>query len=378
MLEAFLCAFLIAACATLLVIRSAVRHSHVSGDHDLSGPQKLHMRVVPRVGGLGLFVGYAATSAWLAWRWPGSAGFVGLLALCSLPAFCTGLAEDVTKRMSPRRRLFATAVSAALGAWLLGAVITRTDIPGLDLIAAHPAGAVFLALFVVAGVSHSINIIDGLNGLASMCSVLMLLGLAYVAGTVGDTDIAAVALALAGAVLGFFMWNYPRGLIFLGDGGAYLLGFMIAELGILLVHRNPQVSPLCPLLIAAYPIFETLFSMYRRRVVRGRSVGIPDGIHLHTLIYKRLMRWALGRRDADSAVRRNSMAAPYLWVLCSLSVVPAVLWWDDSRVLSVFMLLFVASYVLLYRRIVHFRTPRMLVLHRRHQRVRHEPRSGGA
>ncbi len=361
----FLIAFTVASLLTLFILHSASNDGHIALDADLGGPQKLHARPVPRVGGIGIALGALAAVLLMVWSQP----YVGLPALvllaCAVPAFGAGLVEDLTKRVSPAQRLLCTALSAALAAWLLGAVVARTDIPGLDWIAAMPAGAVLLAMFVVAGVSNSINIIDGMNGLASMCSVIMLAGLGYVAFGVGDQLVLLTALAVMGAVLGFFVWNYPRGLIFLGDGGAYFIGFMLAVLGILLVHRNPQVSPIFPLLLCAYPIYETLFSMYRRKVVRGRSVGLPDGIHLHTLIYKRLMRWALG--DGDSAVltRRNSMTSPYLWVLCSLSVVPSVLWWDSSAVLTAWLLLFVFSYRLLYSRIVRFKTPRLLIVGRR-------------
>jgi UDP-N-acetylmuramyl pentapeptide phosphotransferase/UDP-N-acetylglucosamine-1-phosphate transferase len=164
-----------------------------------------------------------------------------------------------------------------------------------------------------------------------------------------------------GAVFGFFVWNYPLGLVFLGDGGAYFLGFWVAVLGILLVQRNEVVSPMFPLLLCAYPMFETLFSMYRRKVVRGRPVGLPDATHLHSLIYRRLMRWAIGRQDAANLLRRNSMTSPYLWLICSMSAVPAVLSWDNTEVLGGFIVAFCLLYLTLYRAIVRFRTPRMLV-----------------
>jgi UDP-N-acetylmuramyl pentapeptide phosphotransferase/UDP-N-acetylglucosamine-1-phosphate transferase len=170
----------------------------------------------------------------------------------------------------------------------------------------------------------------------------------------------ALALAGAGAVLGFFVWNYPAGLIFLGDGGAYFLGFFVSVLGILLLNRNPQVSPLFPLLMMIYPVFETLFSMYRRRIVKGRPVGMPDGVHLHSLIYRRLLGWAVGRDDAARLTRRSTLTAPYLWLLCMMAVIPSVLFWDDSRVLGACIVLFAIAYLYLYRRLVRFRTPRWL------------------
>jgi UDP-N-acetylmuramyl pentapeptide phosphotransferase/UDP-N-acetylglucosamine-1-phosphate transferase len=208
--------------------------------------------------------------------------------------------------------------------------------------------------------------------------MLMLAGLAYVSYQAGDPLLVSVCLCAIGAVLGFFIWNYPNGLIFLGDGGAYFIGFVLAELSILLVHRNPQVSPLCPLVLCAYPIFETVFSMYRRKVVRGRAMGVPDGIHLHSLIYRRLMRWAVGSKDAAILNRRNSMTAPYLWLLCALCVVPGVFWWDSTPVLAVCIGLFAAVYMKLYGRIVRFRTPRVLVRRRTSRllprRIRERPR----
>jgi UDP-N-acetylmuramyl pentapeptide phosphotransferase/UDP-N-acetylglucosamine-1-phosphate transferase len=367
MLSVVLVSFVVASVITLYVIHSAWAHAHVSGDHDFDGPQKVHARVVPRIGGIGVFGGMAAGLMLLAAVQPDNLHYSLGLLTCSLPAFAAGLLEDFTKRISPRQRLMATAVAAARAAWLLGATITRTDIAPLDYLVGFGVGAAALAIFVVAGVANAINIIDGMNGLASMCSAIMLAGLAYVALQTGDAYIAVVALATVGAILGFFMWNYPSGLIFLGDGGAYFLGFLLSELSILLLVRNAQVSPIFPLLLCAYPIFETLFSMYRRKVVRGRAVGMPDGIHLHSLIYRRLMRWAVGSQDAAALTRRNSMTSPYLWVLCSLTVMPSLLWWDSTPILASFLVLFAVSYVLLYWSIVKFKTPRALVL-RRHMR----------
>lgn len=353
--------FAIAAAMTLYVVHSSTRHGHLSADHDLSGPQKFHARPVPRVGGVGIFVGLAGMVIAAVLMGHADAKLGGLLLLCGLPAFVAGLVEDLTKKVSPGKRLLATAVSAGLGCWLLGAMITRTDIPGLDLIVATTVGATVATIFAVAGVANSVNIIDGFNGLSSMCVSLMLLAFAYVAYQVGDIELALWSLAGVGAILGFFVWNYPAGLIFLGDGGAYFMGFFLAEIGILLISRHSEVSPLFALMVCIYPVFETLFSIYRRRVLRDASPGEPDGIHLHSLIYRRLMRWAVGARDARIVTRRNSMTAPYLWTLCLSSLGPALLFWDSTPWILACMALFGIVYVALYWRIVRFRTPKWMV-----------------
>ncbi|MEP7294585.1 MAG: glycosyltransferase [Burkholderiales bacterium] len=361
----FVSCFVAGLLATLLIMRSSMRHSHLSADYDLSGPQKFHSRAVPRVGGVGVMAAIVVGVVIAQVNGSPAAKNLALLIACSFPAFAAGITEDLTKNVSPRRRLFATAISAGLAIWLLDALIARTDIPGIDQLIQWAPASVLLTVFVIAGVANAVNIIDGFNGLASMCVLMMILALGYVAFQVGDTFIFTAALITAGGVLGFFVWNFPAGLIFLGDGGAYLLGFLLGELSILLVHRNPSVSPIFPLLLCAYPIFETIFTMYRRKVVRGVATAAPDGIHLHTLIHRRLIRWTLAaEREPRRLTRRNSMTSPYLWLLCLFSVIPSLLWWQSTPVLSCFLLLFVVLYVWLYARIVRFKTPKWLIFRR--------------
>jgi UDP-N-acetylmuramyl pentapeptide phosphotransferase/UDP-N-acetylglucosamine-1-phosphate transferase len=357
-------AFGVSLVATLFAIRSAGLYAYLRREDDLRAPQKFHVRPAARLGGLGIVAGMLAGMT-VIWRIDEQAGIAGYVLLgCGLPTWIAGLAEDLTKDVSPRRRLLASALSALLAVWLLDAVIVRTAIPGLDWVVSFPLGAAAVSIFVVTGVANAVNIIDGFNGLASMCGVLILLSLSYVGFQVDDMLVAWLALAGVGAVLGFFVWNFPAGLIFLGDGGAYFLGFYIAELAILLLYRNPTVSPMFPLLLCIYPVFETLFSIYRRRFLRAMPPSVPDGIHLHSLIYRRVMRWAVGNRSAKALTRRNSMTSPYLWLLCMFAAIPSVLFWDNTAVLSVLIVLFGVSYVVLYWRIVRFRAPRWLVFRR--------------
>lgn len=361
----FTSCFLVSLMATLFIVRSSMRHGRFSADHDLQGPQKFHSRPVPRVGGLSVFLAISAGCVIASMSGSKVAPQLWLLLACSLVAFVAGITEDLTKNVSPRRRLIATAASAALAIGALGTTVNRTDIPGMDSLVQWAPFAVLLTVFIIAGVANAINIIDGFNGLASMCVLMMLLALAYVAFQVNDAFVFTASLVTAGAVMGFFVWNFPAGLIFLGDGGAYLIGFLLGELCIALVHFNSSVSPIFPLLLCAYPVFETIFTMYRRRIVRGVATGAPDGIHLHTLIHRRLIRWTLqGNFERRRLTRRNSMTSPYLWMLCLMSVIPSVLWWNNTAVLTWFLFGFVALYVWLYSRIARFKTPRWMVFRR--------------
>ena len=260
------------------------------------------------------------------------------------------------------RRKRSAATAGVLASVLIGATLTRLDVPGMDNLLQHwPLFAIAFTAFAVGGVANAINIIDGYNGLAPGYAIVALAALGWVSMQVGDQVVLLASLAMMGAMFGFLLWNWPGGRIFLGDGGAYLLGFWLAELGVLLVVRNPDVSPWFPLVIMAYPIWETLFSMYRRKVLKGVASSQPDGIHMHTLIHRRLVRQMIDETATNRLTARNSMTSPYLWLLCSLSVIPAVLWWHHTAVLTGFLALFMVSYVVLYWRIVRFKVPKWLL-----------------
>lgn len=355
--------FLVSLVVGVLVIRYQHLHASFSMDHDVTGAQKFHVVPTPRIGGVPVISGLLIGA--VTWWWSGRSGLTSFwfLLLSALPVFLTGLAEDVTKQVSPSKRLLAAFVSAGLGVWLLDAQLSSLSIPVLDgWLQQWPLLAIVLTVFAVGGVCHSVNIIDGYNGLMAGVAILVSLAFAYVALMVGDRFVLKASLLLAAALLGFLVWNFPRGLIFAGDAGAYLVGFMLAELAVLLVVRHPGVvSPWFPLLLLIYPVFETIFSIYRKKFLRQMSPGMPDGLHFHMLIYKRLVRWMVGKREAKHLLKRNSMTSPYLWAIALLTVVPAVLFWQYEWVLQCFCVLFIASYVWLYRRIVRFRSPRWLV-----------------
>ena len=352
LLVAFFSSFI----TTLLIIRFKHLHSHLSADFDLSGPQKFHKKSTPRIGGVAIAVGLFLAVLLRLKNLPEFTLEVILL-ICAIPTFAIGLTEDLTKIISVRIRLIFTSCSAALMVLYLNVYIVKLDIPFVDYLFTLSFVGVIFTIFAITGMANAYNIIDGFNGLSSMVGIITLLAIAYVAIVLIDPMITYLALVMVGAILGFFIWNYPRGLIFLGDGGAYLIGFWVAALSILLVCRHQQISPWFALLINGYPIFETLFTIYRRKVHQGKNLGSPDGIHFHSLIYRRILMNHYRDQDILSA---NARTAPYLWLLTCMCIVPAILWWQSTPILIGASILFMISYIWLYARIVKFRTPQWL------------------
>ncbi|TAL75482.1 MAG: glycosyl transferase [Burkholderiaceae bacterium] len=359
-------AFLVSFVLTVLLIRFKNAYGSLTADSDLTSVQKYHVRPVPRVGGAALIVAVLATCLVVAWREPDVLVPILLVWVCALPAFLCGLAEDLTKKLSVKVRLFFMAASGVLVYFVLDAQVTRLNIFGVDWLLGFAAVSFVVTVVVIAGAANAINIVDGYNGLAAVVSGLIFAGFAYVSYYLGDRLLLVTCVSMIGAIGGFLIWNYPRGMIFLGDGGAYFIGYMMGVVSILILARHPGVSAWFPLLLCFYPVFETLFSIYRKGILRRQSPGVPDGVHLHMLIYKRLVRWVeAGPRSKRVQTQRNALTSPYLWVFSSLAGVPAVLFWQNQPVLIGFTALFSILYVLLYRALVLFKMPRWMVLKKR-------------
>jgi UDP-GlcNAc:undecaprenyl-phosphate GlcNAc-1-phosphate transferase len=327
--------------------------------------QRYHAGRIPRLGGFPILLGFAAGLAWSAWKDWAPPGWFGLVLLSVFPAWMAGVWEDVVRRATVGSRLRLTLLAAGLAVFLIDARLVRLDIPFLDpWFLQWPLLSIALTIVAVGGLPHAMNIIDGFNGLAGMVALMILSALGYVAFKLGDSALLAICLSMGASTVGFFVWNYPRGLIFAGDGGAYLWGTVIGLVSVLLVARHPEVSPWFPMLLCIYPVWETLFSIYRKSVLRGRSPMQPDGLHFHMLIYKRLVRWMVGSRDARQVLSRNSLTAPYLWAIALVSIVPAILFWNNTKFLVLGCLAFVALYLWLYRKLIRFRAPKSLLIHR--------------
>ena len=356
-------AFLVSVLTAGVLVRVARRHAANYGDGEAK-PQRFHFGDVPRLGGVALLAGMGASwSLGLALMQAGDPGsvhlgpWVLLWMLALAPAALGGIAEDLTQRLAARHRLALTALTGVLAAWLLDLSVPRLGLPWLDAVLAHaPWLGVALAVLAVAGLPHAFNIIDGYNGLAGMVALIVCLALAHVALQVSDRALATLLVTAAAATGAFLLWNYPRGLIFAGDGGAYLWGGLIALASVSLVQRNPSVSPWFPMLLLIYPVWETVFSIYRK-LARGVSPGVADALHFHQLIYRRIVRGVFDDDEARDMLMRNNRTSPYLWAFTLLTVVPAVLFRHNTPVLIGFCLLFIAFYVAAYLAIVRFKVP---------------------
>ena len=333
--------------ACLLLVATKKFHGRFTLDAS-HGIQRTHSMPTPRVGGLGVYLSLLGADLMLADTETGT--LLTYMLLAGLPAFVVGFMEDLFKRGEVWGRLAATFASALVACWLFNLSLTRVDVPGFDLLLTWLPFSVAFTALGVAGVANAVNIIDGFNGLAAGTVMVAAAALGLIAWQAGDAPLAGVCLVLIFAVLGFGAMNFPLGKIFLGDGGAYLLGFMLGWLAVMLPMRNPEVSPWASLLACGYPVIEAVFSLMRR-IQRKTHFSQPDRLHLHSLLKSRFIRKRWGWLPS---VFQNSATSIPLWAFSALMAWPAVVY---ARQPDILLLCFVAallSYWVWYLRLVRF------------------------
>ena len=342
--------FTITAVLTALII--SLPKKWTANEFDTIGMQKFHKNPVPHIGGALLFTGFFIGL----WFLPAAQEIRLLLLVASLPVFIAGIAEDCTGKIGPTLRMIAALLSITIAFFYLDIGIRSLNFAWPDyLLSNFNFLSLLFTLLVVGGLINAINIIDGYNGLMAGYSVLALLAIAYVSNILGDGLVFQLSLTLTASLAGFFVFNFPLGKIFMGDGGAYFVGLIMAVIGLMLGIRNDEVSHWFILLLFIYPLYETAFSIYRKAIVRGTSVSQPDGYHLHMLIYKRVVKC---KKFKNNTVVCNSLTSPFLWVLSLFSIIPAVIWFNNQTMLIVWAFVFMLIYTIIYRRIMHFKFKR--------------------
>ena len=345
-----LVSFLGSATSCVLVIATKVLHSKYTFDWDMKSGQKYHSVPVPRIGGLTVFLGLIVGTVVFGLKADEQLNLSLWAGVAAIPVFLGGIFEDVSKKITPQHRLALAFLSAAIATYELKIGLLSVGWPWFDNnLLALPGVALALTIFMVGGVAHSTNIIDGFNGLLLGFSLCVLGAFLWVAAKVSDHALVMYATIMVGSLLGFGIFNFPKGRIFLGDGGAYLIGFLLAVLSLLMVRRHPNISPWFPLLILSYPIVETLFSVVRKKMVSGGRAMVPDNYHLHMLVYEYLSKPVSYRLR----INQNATTSVIMWMIAFTSIVPGLIWWESTPILILFLVLFCALYSAIYIWLFH-------------------------
>ncbi|HEY9620969.1 MAG TPA: MraY family glycosyltransferase, partial [Crinalium sp.] len=293
-----LTAFVVSAAVVLMSTPIVKRIGLKSGRFDPPGGRKIHQRPMVRLGGVSIFLGtvIALLTIW------GIGGF-GILpsekeyeiwgvTLGGLAFFLIGLADDLFGLSPITRLLIQSAVAAA--AWQAGVHIDFLSIPFLGLLSLPAWISLPITVLWLVGMANAINWIDGLDGLAAGVSGIAAVVMLVVCLFMNQPAAGLIAAALAGGALGFLRYNFNPAQIFMGDGGAYFIGFTLAGIGVVgLVKSVTTVAVLLPYIILAVPILD-MSAVILDRIRHGKSPFIADKRHLH----HRLLQAGLPHRFA--------------------------------------------------------------------------------
>jgi UDP-GlcNAc:undecaprenyl-phosphate GlcNAc-1-phosphate transferase len=349
---------------TWMVTPLIIRLAHALGAVDRPGARKVHVEAVPRVGGVAVFFGFLAGLLFAAWATgstvnPSSVSvYWAGLALAAMGMLAVGLVDDLWGLTFHWK--FAAQIVAAVFVWFCG---FRVEVLSHPLGGQLELGVLSLPLTVlwIVCITNAVNLIDGLDGLATGIALITASSVAVIAFARAELGVTAASVALAGSLIGFLRFNFNPARIFLGDSGSMFLGFVLAVTAIRGSQKGPTaVAILVPLLVLGLPLLDTGVAVVRRLFWLGhrgarsdrtvlyllknfRDVFLPDRKHIH----HRLLDVGLSHRRA--VVVLYGVGA--MFALCGFGFVflkSAVI---ATLLLAVLGTLVVVFYLALYMRI---------------------------
>lgn len=259
------------------VIKKIAEHV---GALDIPNERKVHNKPMPRLGGLGIYLGFLL--GYMVFGEPSA--IMNSVLMGSFIIIITGVMDDI-KPLKASIKFIGQLVAALIIVFYGNLVIHELTAFGLTLsfgILAYP-----VTLFFILGCINCINLIDGLDGLAAGISSIYFLTIGIIAVIQQKLGLDCVlTFVMLGSTLGFLVHNFNPASIFMGDSGSMFLGFIISVIALLGFKNVTMTSLIIPLLILAIPILDTIFAIIRR-LIKGESISKPDKFHIHHQLLKR-------------------------------------------------------------------------------------------
>lgn len=277
--------FFVALVVALIVTPFVKKLAIYMGAVDKPNHRKVHSRIMPRLGGLAIYIAFLAAYLWVA---PQNKLTWGIIAGGTIIVI-TGLIDD-RFQISPKLKLLGQLIAAIV---VVGSGLT-VEFINLPFSGIFIFGwlSIPITILWIVGVTNSVNLIDGLDGLAAGVSAIATTAILIVALIMGNEEVSMLSVALLGATLGFLYYNFYPAKIFMGDTGALFLGFMLASMSILGFKYVTLFAFVMPILILGVPISDTIFAIIRRKINK-KPIYEADKNHLH----HRLLQLGLSHRQ---------------------------------------------------------------------------------
>lgn len=303
--------------------------------------QNIHVVKAPRIGGVSIFAAFACALVLVPYVeevWYG-----GFLFAASF-IFIAGLAEDIGLNISPKNRLAASLVSSLACVFLLDASLPRVEFAIIDRYIEIWWIGVPVTVIMTAGFAHAFNMIDGLHGLCLGNAAITALSLMIIADQSGSEAVKYLSLTLLIAIFGLLVFNFPWGLIFLGDAGAYTIGFVLSWFGIILLVGSENTSFWAIILTMLLPSCDMVLSIFRRAFAK-RIASKADRMHFHHVVFRNLRVVLMQSKFRKYA---NPISTLCLIPFAALPALFGVYFWDNVEASKFAIGVFAALYCVTY------------------------------
>jgi UDP-N-acetylmuramyl pentapeptide phosphotransferase/UDP-N-acetylglucosamine-1-phosphate transferase len=353
----FLISIVISTITIFIIVKTNKYHAKYTNDNQMDAIQRYHTTPTPRLGSIPILTAILGVTI------IDYINNIGIdyqiqIIMSLLLIFTVGISEDIIKNIKPGIRMFCFIIGTLFSIIVFKSfyIISYTGFIGFNhLILNYPVIGFLLTIFCVIGLCNAYNIVDGFNGLSAFAALINLFGIAILSYIVGSTQVFHFSLLIIGAILGFLIFNYPYGKIFLGDGGAYSLGFLISILSINLIQNSHEFfSPFAFLLLAIYPVTEIAFSIYRRKFIHKTNGMEPDNRHLHQLVYAK----CIFSHNSNS----NAKVLPMMIILIIPQLFLAIIFHNDTYSCILCIFAYIAWYCYIYFKLLSARRVKFLKL----------------
>lgn len=317
---------------------------------DNRATQASHRGSPIRFGGMLIMLGCFFSAATVANQSEGR--FILLILSSAIPVFMAGFIEDMGYFVRPMIRLLAAFLSSGLAIYLTGFVILDVDFIYLDDVFSYSPLAISITIFCAGLFCHSLNIVDGLNGLAAQVIICTAIGLTIIGFQIDFKQLAAFCLILTFATISFGYFNWPHARIFLGDAGSYGIGHILIWVGISYLGTDETIAFPAMILVLYWPIADITHTV-GRRLLNGKSIFQPDNQHIHQKI-KRLVENMLSKRFARRYA--NPLGSLFLLPLIAFPPIVGVMLINRPNFAWIAVLLFFLGFTVVYQILSRYET----------------------
>ena len=248
---------------------------------DMPNERKVHKKAMPRLGGLAIYASFLVGYIFYGSNTPQMLSIL----IGGFIIVVMGMIDDINP-VRAKYKLLTQIIVSTIVVFYGKIYLSEISFLKLNFMVSEPFNYIVSCMIIVALI-NAINLMDGLDGMASGISSIYFLTItiiAFILNRIGGLDI-ILAVIMLGATLGFLVYNFPPASIFMGDTGSNFLGFMVAVIALLGFKVTTFTSLIIPFAILALPIFDTAISIFRR-LLKGQGIAEPDREHFHHQLLK--------------------------------------------------------------------------------------------